>query len=71
MSIGYDDVVHKEEAHYIACLLYIEGKLVVLLAWGGVVAWMIVAQGDDSGVVEQSFLDDEPYVYRCLCDASM
>ena len=57
-AIGDDDMVHKKETHDFACLLYLQGELVVCLAGQRTVAGVIVTKGDDGGIVEYGFLDD-------------
>ena len=57
-TIGDDDMVHEEEAHDFAGFLNLKGKLVVCLAGERTMTRMVVAEGDDGGVVEYGFLDE-------------
>ena len=70
-SIGDDDMVHEEDAHDFAGFLNLKGKLVVCLAGERTVAWVIVTEGNDGGVVEYGFLDEQPDIHGCFRNASV
>jgi len=69
-SVGDDDVVHEEKTHDFAGLGYLLGEYIVGFAWQRTVARVIMAEGDDGGVVEYGFLDDESNISGSLGDAS-
>ena len=70
-SVGDDDVVHEEDAHDFAGFLNLKGELVVCLAGERTVARMIVTEGDDGGVVEYGFLDEQSDIHGCFRNASV
>ena len=70
-SIGDDDMVHEEDAHDFAGFLNLKGKLVVCLAGERTVARVIVTEGNDGGVVEYGFLDEQPDIHGCFRNASV
>ena len=69
-SIGDDDMVHEEDAHDFAGFLNLKGKLVVCLAGERTVARGIVTEGNDGGVVEHGFLDEQPDIHGWFRNAS-
>ena len=63
-------MVHKEEAHDFAGFGNLLGKYIIGFAWLRIVAGMIVAEGDNSSVVEHRFFYDEPDVGCRFCNAA-
>ena len=51
-AVGDDEVVEEEDAHELAGFLDADGQTVVVAAGTGVVAGMVVAEGEDGGVGE-------------------
>lgn len=70
-SIGYNDMVHKEEAHDLASLLHIECEHVILSAWFGVATWVVVCECHDSGITLHGFFDYQPHVYGCFSKTAL
>lgn len=63
-------MVHKEEAHDFAGFGNLLGKYIIGFAWLRIVTGMIVAEGDNSSVVEHRFFYDEPDVGCRFCNAA-
>ena len=70
-AIGDDDMVHEKETHDFACLLYLQGELVVCLAGQRTMTGVIVTKGDDGGIVEYGFLDEQADIHGGFRDAAM
>ena len=64
-------MVHKEEAHDFAGFLNLKGKLVVCFAGERTVARMVVTEGDDGGIVEYGFLDEQSDIHGSFRNASV
>ena len=69
-SIRHDDVIHEENAHNLARLGDLDGQQVVVFARGGTATRMIVADGENGGIVKNNFLYYHPNINSAVCHST-
>ena len=65
-TVGNDKMVEEEYAHQFARILHARGQSVVVAAWTRVVAWVVMAKGNNGGVVQYGMFHYHPYIYGSL-----
>lgn len=60
-------MVKKVKLHCLTCLLQTLCYMVIVAAWRGVVARVVMTKSYNRGVTDQSLFNDLPYIYCCSC----
>ena len=69
-AICDDDVIHEEDAHNLTRLGNLDGQQVIVLARGGTATRMIVADGENGGIVKNNFLYYHPNINSAVCHST-
>ena len=71
MSVGNNDMIHEFDAHHVACLQNAPCQVIICLAGLQASRWVVMANGQDSGVAQYCLTNDDAHIDAYFRDATV